>query len=170
MKKKIILGLLVVSCLFTITGCGVKESTNNSKTDNKKSTKSVSKKESTEKKKEEFTKTISLEDFHIEYKLPENSISEYDFEDMECSVIIDVSEYETDDSDLHINDNKAEKIETSNINGYSFEHYKYSQEDGVTYVYRTQVNGKYYLFSYNVYGSDYDDSQVEKFINTVIFK
>ena len=89
-----------------------------------------------------------------------------------CDIMIDIGEHKTDDFLLHTNDSKADKIETTNINGYSYEHYKYSYDaNSVTYIYRTQANGKYYKFEYVVQGmKDYDDAQVAKFIKTIIFK
>ena len=181
MNKKVFIIIALIAILsiglFTLTGCGTKEDTNSSNTGNLESTETnsientVSNNETSTNKKVEFTKTVFLEDFNIKYKLPENSISEYDFEDMGCNIMIDVGEHETDDFLLHTNDSHADKIETTNINGYSYEHYKYSyDEDSVTYIYRTQANGKYYKFDYNVNGmKNYDDSQVEKFMNTVEF-
>ena len=181
-KKSVLVStiiLILVVGLFVLTGCDNNEninslSTNNlesTETNNIENTNNMSNNEESINSKEEFNKTVFLDEFNIEYKLPSNSTSEYDFEDMGCSIILDVSEHETDDAILHINDSKAKTIETTNINGYSYEHYKYSNdEDNVTYIYRTQVNGKYYAFDYNVYGLDYDDTQVEKFISTVVFK
>ena len=55
------------------------------------------------------------------------------------------------------------------INGVEYETYKYVEKTMIHYVYRTQIGNFYHLFTYDVYGKEYDDSQVEAFMNTVEF-
>ena len=70
---------------------------------------------------------------------------------------------------LYPYDDKVENINKVTINGVEYETYKYVEKTMIHYVYRTQIGNFYHLFTYDVYGKEYDDSQVEAFMNTVEF-
>ena len=63
----------------------------------------------------------------------------------------------------------VEKVDKVTINGVEYETYKYVEKAMIHYVYRTKVGNYYHLFQYDVYSTEYDDSQVETFMNTVEF-
>ena len=70
---------------------------------------------------------------------------------------------------LLIGCDKTEKIEKVTINGNEYEYYKVNYlKDYIIYVYRTKIaNNDYYYFEFNVFGSDYKDSNITKFMETV---
>lgn len=68
---------------------------------------------------------------------------------------------------LYPYDDKVDNIDKVTINGFNYETYKYVDNMSIHYVYRTKVNNDYHLFQYDVYGDEYDDSQIEAFMNTV---
>ncbi len=66
-------------------------------------------------------------------------------------------------------DNLANKIEKVTINGYEYDYYKVNYINNyIIYVYRTKLaNNDYYYFEFNVFGKDYEDSHITKFMETV---
>ena len=70
---------------------------------------------------------------------------------------------------LYPYDEEVETINKVTINGVEYEIYKYEDNFGLHYVYRTKIKNDYHLFQYDVMGHEYDDSQVETFMNTVEF-
>ena len=68
---------------------------------------------------------------------------------------------------LYPYDDKVESVNKTTINGVEYDTYKYEDNFGTHYVYRSQVNNFYHLFQYDVKGEGYDESQVEAFMNTV---
>lgn len=177
--RKTILSIAIIFMLalslFVLTGCG-----NDTKEELVEENSSIEEPEVIEttepeetdtteevKTKEEFTQTFTLDDLNVEFKLPENSVSAYDYEDMGTTVLVDVTRHETDDFLIHQNDDRVETIEKDTINGYTYEHFKYVVDTDLNYVYRTKANGKYYVFEFSVLGEDYDDAQIEKLMKTV---
>ena len=167
MNKKIIFGVLIaialIGGLFILTGCSNKnENTTNSKTENSTSAQTVENKE-----KVAFTKEVAKT--RVKYKIPEESDSIGSFKDLgvTCSIY-----YYTNQSSvmaLYPYDDKVENINKVTINGVEYETYKYVENTMIHYVYRTEIGNYYHLFTYDVYGKEYDDSQVETFMNTVEF-
>lgn len=155
MKKKIIVSFLLIISIFTITGCG----NSNKGTKEKKETK----------EKVTFTKEIYKESAHVKFKLPESADSMQSFKDEGKSCFIYYYTNQSSVYALYPFDDKVEKVETVNINGFNYETYKYLEGTIIHYVYRTKVNNDYHLFQYDVFDKEYEDSQVEKFMNTVEF-
>ena len=167
MKKKIIFGILIatvfISGLFILTGCSNKnENTTDTKAESSSSEETVENKE-----KVGFTKEVVKT--RVKYRIPEESDSLGSFKDLgvKCSIY-----YYTNQSSvmaLYPYDDNVDNIDKVTINGVEYETYKYVENTMIHYVYRTQVGNFYHLFTYDVYGKEYDDSQVEAFMNTVEF-
>ena len=149
MKKKLLLCLLVIVTLFTVTGCGNKGKT---------------KEESTEK----VTFTVESKHKNVTYKLPVGGESGF-FKDLGHSCNISYYTNQTSVAALYPFDDQVEKVEKVTINGFNYDTYKYVDNTSTTYVYRTKVNNDYHLITYYCFNTNYDDSQVEKFMDTVTF-
>lgn len=152
MKKKIFLSLLIVICLFMITGCG------------KKTTKAKDDEQSNEK----VSFTVESKHNHVTYKLPEGGESGF-FKDLGHSCNISYYTNQTSVAALYPYDDKVDKIDKVTINDFNYDTYKYVDNMSTTYVYRTKVNNDYHLITYSCVNTNYDDSQVEKFMDTVEF-
>ena len=153
MKKKIILGLFIIVGLFLITGCSKITTTNNTS------------KETEAKEIVTFTKLI--EKSHVKYRAPESISDMGGFKDQGKSCYIYYYTNQSSVYALYPYDDQVEKVNKVTINGFNYETYKYKENSIVHYVYRTKVNNDYHLFQYDVYASEYDDKQVEAFMNTV---
>ena len=153
----VIVIVVIFGGLFMLTGCSTKSGNiTNSKTDDTKNTNKV-----------DFTKEVVKT--QVKYKMPEASDSIGSFKDLgvTCSIY-----YYTNQSSvmaLYPYDEKVDTINKVTINGVEYETYKYVEKTMIHYVYRTQIGNFYHLFTYDVYGKEYDDSQVEAFMNTVEF-
>ena len=153
MKKKILLVLLVLIGLFTISGC-TKNNKNNDKDNNKEESKSTV----------AFTKEVVRENSHVKYKIPEEGDM---FRDMGHSCQVSHYTNQTSVMALYPFDDKVDKIDKVTINGFTYETYKYVDNLGTTYVYRTKINNDYHLFQYYCVNKNYDDSKPVEFMNTV---
>lgn len=162
MKKKILFGLLVMIGLFMITGCG-NNTVNNEKNVNNKTT--VNNKETGEK----VTFTKERIKSHVKYKVPESADDMGSFKDMGKGCFITYYTNQSSVYALYPYDDNVDTINKVTINGFNYETYKYVDKTSIHYVYRTKVNNDYHLFQYDVYATEYDDSQVEAFMNTVEF-
>ncbi len=151
MKKFII--LLLISFMFSITGCSSK-TTNN--VNNQKESKTA----------EKVTFTVESKHNHVTYKLPEGNDMGF-FKDLGHSCNVSYYTNQSSVAALYPYDDKVEKVDKVTINGFNYDTYKYVDKLGTTYVYRTKVNNDYHLITYYCANTDYDDSQVEKFMNTV---
>ena len=150
MKKKIIISLLVIISLFIITGC---EKTNNKSKDNEKSN-------------EKVTFTVESKHDHVTFKVPEGADTGY-FKDLGHSCFISYYTNQSSVAALYPHDDKVDKIDKVTINDFTYDTYKYVEGTTSSYVYRTKINNDYHLFIYECINSEYDDSQVEKFMDTV---
>ena len=150
MKKKFIISLLVIISLFIITGCG---KTNNKSKENKESN-------------EKVTFTVESKHDHVTFKVPEGADTGY-FKDLGHSCFISYYTNQTSVAALYPHDDKVDKIDKVTINDFTYDTYKYVEGTTSSYVYRTKVNKDYHLFVYECMSKEYDDSQVEKFMDTV---
>ena len=167
MNKKIIfrflIAIVLICGLFMLTGCGKKdEETTSSKTEN-----STSKKAEENKEKVAFTKEVSKT--RVKYKVPEAMDSIGSFKDLGVTCNIYYYTNQSSVMALYPYDDNVDNIDKVTINGVEYETYKYVENTMIHYVYRTKVGNFYHLFTYDVYGKEYDDSQVEAFMNTVEF-
>ena len=167
MDKKIIFGVLIaillIGGLFVLTGCSKKnDNTTNSKTENSTSAETVENKE-----KVAFTKEVAKT--RVKYKVPESIDAIGSFKDLGLTCNIYYYTNQTSVMALYPYDDKVENINKVTINGVEYETYKYVEKTMIHYIYRTQIGNFYHLFTYDVYGKEYDDSQVETFMNTVEF-
>lgn len=162
MKKKIVLGLLIIVALFIITGCDSNSKDDKENKDNKET------QEKTEVKDIEFTETVS-NDEGIQYKLPKGYESNNMYIDNGIRVMFYAESYSNSVARMKEYDNYADKIEKVTINGVEYEYYKANyMKDYIIYVYRTQLaQNDYYYFEFNVFGSNYEDSHIVKFMETV---
>ena len=167
MNKKIIFRFLVaialICGLLMLTGCGNKnEETTVSKTENSTSKEAVENKE-----KVAFTKEVTKT--RVKYKVPEAMDSIGSFKDLGVTCNIYYYTNQSSVMALYPFDDQVDAVNKVTINGVEYETYKYAEKTMIHYVYRTQVRNYYHLFTYDVYGTEYDDSQVEAFMNTVEF-
>lgn len=156
MKKKILFGLLVMIGLFMITGCGNNTVNNETSVNTKASQEKVT-----------FTKERIKS--HVKYKVPESADDMGSFKDMGKGCFITYYTNQSSVYALYPYDDNVDTINKVTINGFNYETYKYVDKTSIHYVYRTKVNNDYHLFQYDVYATEYDDSQVEAFMNTVEF-
>ena len=156
MKKRIIrfMTIVLVVGLFLVTGC-TNKNTNSTKEDN------------TKKEKVSFTKEVVKR--YVKYKVPEDISELGTFHDLGVNCMIYYYTNQSSVYALYPFDDKVDTVNKVTINGVEYETYKYEDNSGLHYVYRTQVGNNYHLFQYDVYKKEYDDSQVEKFMNTVEF-
>ena len=154
MMKKFIFSILVIA--FLITGCGNSTSNNETKSQEK------------DKEEQKVTFTVESKHNHVTYKLPEGNDVGF-FKDLGHSCNVSYYTNQSSVAALYPYDDKAEKVDKVTINGFNYDTYKYVDKLGTTYVYRTKVNNDYHLITYYCANTDYDDEQVEKFMNTVEF-
>ena len=152
MKRKLLLITLLSIVTLTLVGCG------------KISVKETKKEESNEK----VTFTVESKHNHVTYKLPEGGESGF-FKDLGHSCNISYYTNQTSVAALYPLDDKVDKVDKVTINDFNYDTYKYVDKTSTTYVYRTKVNNDYHLITYYCVNTNYDDSQVEKFMNTVIY-
>ncbi len=167
MKKKII--LIVLIAIVLIGGLCLILAFNNKNVNTINSNADNSKSEETVKSNEKVSFTKEVTKTRVKYKMPEETDTLGSFKDMgvTCSIY-----YYTNQSSvmaLYPFDDKVENVNKVTINGVEYETYKYVENIMIHYVYRTEVGNYYHLFTYDVYGKEYDDSQVETFMNTVEF-
>ena len=158
MKKKILFCMFVILGLLMITGC------KGNVIKNQKAQKIEEPQE-----KVTFTKERIKESSHVKYKVPESADDMGSFKDMGKGCFITYYTNQSSVYALYPYDDKVDTINKVTINGFNYETYKYVDNTSIHYVYRTKVNNDYHLFQYDVYSNEYDDSQVEAFINTVEF-
>ncbi len=159
-KALIIIATIVVLGigLFVLTGCGNKEENiTNPKTDNSTSTETQ--------EKATFTKEVVKS--HVKYKVPEDISLLGGFKDLGHNCYISYYTNQSSVYALYPFDDKVETINKVTINGFNYDTYKYVDNTQIHYVYRTKVNNDYHLFQYDVSSDEYDDSQVEAFMNTI---
>ena len=152
MKKTLFLMLLFLTLSTALIGCG------NKKTD------------AVSKEAKEFTSPIRLETDFVEFCLPEDRDGNI-FTDMGASCMVTVDRYGNDVAAYHEYDSQA-SVEKKTVGEYTFDYQKFNYmdvPDWRIYVIRIVHNYEYYRFLYNVYSSDYDDAQVEKFMKTIRF-
>ncbi len=152
MKKTLFLMLLFLTLSAALIGCG------NKKTD------------AVSKEAKEFTSPIRLETDFVEFCLPEDRDGNI-FTDMGASCMVTVDRYGNDVAAYHEYDSQA-SVEKKTVGEYTFDYQKFNYmdvPDWRIYVIRIVHNYEYYRFLYNVYSSDYDDAQVEKFMKTIRF-
>lgn len=127
-------------------------------------------KQSDPKEAKEFTALVRLEDDFVEFCLPEDHDGG-SFVDMgaNCSIMFD--RYGNDVVAYHEYD-KNGTIEKKTVGNHTFDYQKFNYLDLPNwrmYVIRIEHSHEYYRFIYNVYAEEYDDAQVEKFMNTIRF-
>lgn len=185
MKKTFLCFILIISTLL-ITSCGgASEIIENSDTasDTEEITENAdivtvdTMKEFEERVKEEFTSFIDYKDEEISFKLPENHQG-FMFTDMGYSCMLQVDCYDYINAAYEEYNNEA-PIEKKAVGDYVFDYQKFNYlglSDWQMYVIRiafdqsrNQMEHRFYRIVYNVYGADYDDAQVEKFISTLDF-
>ena len=155
-----IIVIILLGGLFMFTGCNNKlTNTTNSKTDNSNSAEN--------KDKVAFTKEVVKT--HVKYKIPEESDSIGSFKDLGVNCSINYYTNQSSVMALYPYDDQVDSINKITINGIEYETYKYAEKTMIHYVYRTKVGEFYHLFMYDIYAKEYDESQVETFMNTVEF-
>lgn len=174
MKRRLIYCLFITILgigLITFTGCDKKDD-KQVVTSNKESEKEVKKSEEPVGEKAEFTELVSDDLLHVKYKLPKGYESKNTYKDQGKTVVINMDRYTTGVAFLHSYDDKADEIKKVKINGVTYEYFKfYNLDDWIIYIYRYEVNNDItYYFEFNVYAKEYDDAQIEKFMNTVEYK
>ena len=155
-KKSVLVSLLIIMLIagvFVLSGCGKKEQ-------NSKDSKTVE-------TQEKVTFTKEVEKRFVKYKVPEDMTSYGSFKDLGYNCSISYYTNQTSVYALYPYDDMVETINKVTINGIDYETYKYVDNLGIHYVYRTKVDNNYHLFTYDVYNNEYDDSQVETFMHTV---
>ncbi len=118
----------------------------------------------------EFTSLVTLESDRVAFCLPEDRDGAV-FTDMGANCTLYVDRYNTDVAAYYEYDDEGETVKKT-VGDYTFDYQKFNHygiEDWLMYVIRIAHNGDYYRFLYNVYAKDYDDAQVEKFMETIRF-
>lgn len=125
----------------------------------------------------EFTAKVTLKDEWVEFCLPENHDG-LSFKDMGANCLINVDRYDAPVAAYYEYDSEGETVKKT-VGGYTFDYQKFNHfgiEDWRMYVIRiaftdspNQMEHEYYRFIYNVYAKEYDDAQVEKFMQTIRF-
>ena len=118
----------------------------------------------------EFTALVRLETDFVEFRLPEDHDGT-SFKDMGANCAVTVDRYGNDVAAYHEYDKSAE-IEQKTAGNHTFDYQKFNNmgiPDWRMYVIRIIHNNEYYRFIYNVYAEEYDDKQVEKFMETKRF-
>lgn len=165
MNKKVIIGCVaavVVIAVIAIIVCF-----GNKKEDVTPQNNNTQTQETEVEEKVTFTKEVTKT--RVKYKTPEDIDSLGGFKDLGKRCTITYYTNQTSVYALYPFDDVVEKVDKATINGVEYETYKYVDKTMVHYVYRTKVGNFYHLFLYEVYNTEYDDSQVEAFMNTVEF-
>ena len=118
----------------------------------------------------EFTALVRLETDFVEFCLPDDHDGNL-FKDMGANCAVTVDRYGNDVAAYHEYDKSAE-IEQKTAGNHTFDYQKFNNmgiPDWRMYVIRIVHNHEYYRFIYNVYAEEYDDRQVEKFMETIRF-
>ena len=118
----------------------------------------------------EFTAKVRLESDFVEFCLPEDHDGAF-FTDMGVNCAISIDRYGNDVVAYHEYD-KYGTVEKKTVGEYTFDYQKFNYmdlPDWRMYVIRIVRNHEYYRFVYNVYSAEYDDQQVEKFMETIRF-
>lgn len=125
---------------------------------------------SSDKTAKEFTEKIRLESEFVEFCLPEDRDGNL-FKDLGANCAVTVDRYGNDVAAFHEYDSYG-TVEKKTVGEYTFDFQKFNYmdiPDWRIYVIRIVRNHEYYRFLYNVYSSEYDDGQVEKFMETIRF-
>ena len=119
----------------------------------------------------EFTRLVTLEDLRVEFCVPDDFDGGM-FTDMGVSCLLTVDCYGNDVVAYHEYDDEGE-ITKVTIGSYTFDYQKFNHfgiPDWRMYVIRISFgNYAYYRFVYNVYSEEYDDAQVQRFMETIRF-
>ena len=165
MKEKILISIVLIAMLaiglLILTGCG--NTTQDLATSSQENSTSVGTIEAQEKA--VFTKEVTKS--HVKYKVPEDISTLGGFKDLGINCYISYYTNQSSVYALYPFDDKVETVNKITINGVDYETYKYIDNTQIHYVYRTKVNNDFHLFQYDVSSDEYDDSQVEAFMNTV---
>jgi hypothetical protein len=176
MKKAICILIVFVLTTAVFAGCGPKENApdNNVATGSNVATESSvatgSKDEAGSKEAKEFTSPVRLESDFVEFCLPEDHDGGT-FSDMGANCVITIDRYGNDVVAYHEYDDQG-PVEKKTVGEYTFDYQKFNYlniPNWRMYVIRIVHNYEYYRFIYNVYSSEYDDAQVEKFMKTIRF-
>ncbi len=125
----------------------------------------------------EFTSTLRWDDEFFECRLPENREGNI-FTDCGLSCMVTCDRYGADVVAYHEFDNQGETVKKTVGNyTYDFQSFdNYGIKDWHIFVIRiaftesrNQMEHSYYKILYNVYGEGYPESQVEKFMQTIVF-
>ncbi|MBQ7670102.1 MAG: hypothetical protein IJS45_05215 [Clostridia bacterium] len=193
MKKALICIILVVS-MFAAASCGAVESIESdtetaagiADTETEQTAEDTAgdevtvdtMKEFEERVKEEFTSHIDYNAYEeCSFNLPENHDG-FMFTDMGYTCMLQVDCYDYINAAYNEYNNEA-PIEKKTVGDYVFDYQKFDYlglPNWRMYVIRiafdqsnNQMEHRFYRFVYNVYGEDYDDAQVEKFMRTIEF-
>ncbi|MBQ3865652.1 MAG: hypothetical protein II776_02030 [Clostridia bacterium] len=118
----------------------------------------------------DFTAKVRLESDFVEFCLPADHDGGF-FSDMGANCMLALDRYGDDVVAYHEYDRYG-GIEKKTVGDYTFDFQKFHNmdiPDWTVYVIRIVHNHEYYRFVYNVYAADYDDGQVEKFMETIRF-
>ena len=118
----------------------------------------------------EFTAEVRLEDDFVSFRLPEDHDGG-SFTDLGASCVIMFDRYSSDVAAYHEYDNAA-AIEKKTAGNHTFDYQKFNNmniPNWKMYVLRIENGYGCYRFIYNVYSEEYDDAQVEKFMETIRF-
>ncbi|MBP5270913.1 MAG: hypothetical protein ILO42_08150 [Clostridia bacterium] len=125
----------------------------------------------------EFTSTLRWDDEFFECRLPENREGNI-FTDCGLSCMVTCDRYGTDVVAYHEYDDQGETVKkTVGEYTYDFQSFdNYGIKDWHIFVIRiafteshNQMEHEYYKIVYTVYGEGYPESQVEKFMQTIVF-
>lgn len=165
MNKKIIIGCIVAVALIGIIVLAI--CIGGKKEDTTPQNNSTETEKTEVQEKVAFTKEVVKT--RVKYKAPEDIDSLGSFKDLGHTCTITHYTNQSSVYALYPFDDVVEKVDKVTINGVEYETYKYVEKAMIHYVYRTKVGNYYHLFQYDVYSTEYDDSQVETFMNTVEF-
>ena len=125
----------------------------------------------------EFTAKVTLEDEWVEFCLPEDHDGMV-FTDMGANCVLYVDRYSNPVSAYYEYDDQGETVKKT-VGKYTYDYQKFNYlgiEDWRIYVIMiaftddpNQMSHEYYRFLYTVFAKEYDDAQVEKFMDTIRF-
>ena len=185
MKKRIFVCILLIACMLLTFGCGSGNEIasggnggNESSGGNAESSSAGSSGSFEWGEKEEFTELLEYKDDGVSLKLPANHEGNL-FMDMGVNCMVTVDRYNADVVAYHEYDNEA-PIQQKTVNGRTYDYQEiinyWGMPDWCIYVIRiaftesrNQMEHRYYKILYTVYGEDYPESQVEKFMQTIVF-
>ena len=183
MKKTVCIMLILIITAGILCGCGASGATSDgtdsvtsqtgapSETGNAEtSLEDRSGNAAADKTANEFTEKIRLESDFVEFCVPEDHEGNL-FKDMGVNCAVTVDRYDNDVAAYHEYDSYG-TVEKKTVGDYTFDYQKFNYmdiPDWRIYVIRIVRNHEYYRFLYNVYSSEYDDGQVEKFMETIRF-